>query len=49
MANYSTMSDEQLDKALEEKYGYDWDMNDLNPEEEPDREFLARLETGVGY
>lgn len=47
MPDYENMSEEELGKLIEEKYGEDWTIQDLNPDDELTKAFISSIETGV--
>ena len=44
---YENMTDEEISEELDKRYGDNWTINDLDPEDGLCAEFFRRLETGV--
>lgn len=46
LPGYAGMTDEELDRVIEEKYGKDWSMDDISEDEELYREYWKRITIG---
>ena len=46
MKAYRDMTDEELDAAIEERYGKDWRMEDLDPQSDLAAEYWRRVTSG---